>query len=356
MLIKKSALPLLHLILIGWMPSPLKKLFYRMRGYSIGRGVGLGLGCVVVGRDVEIGDEAQLGLLTIIRGRSVRIGPRVKIGMMSVLDCPVITVGEGTRINNQVVVGGMMTPQSAFEIGRNCILMEWSFVNTTHPVKIGDDVGIGGHCLFFTHGMWPNTYEGFPAKFAPITIEDQAWLAWRVSVLPGVTVGRRAIVSSDACVVKDIPAGSLAAGVPARILQDSERYVGAHALEDNERRLKTSLEDFIGWLKFHDIEAQWHDGNTVTASAKGKRYALRIQAAPLSGPARQARDPRDLTLVALSPLSPEARETLAREGVAWLDIASKERSAHSNHLADEAEVFLQRDGVRFLKYTRWHPA
>ena len=353
MLVKRSKLPLGSLIAFGWMPGSLKVLVYRLLGYRIGRGVSLGLGSVIVGKDVEIGPESSIGLLTIIRGRKVTIGPRVRIGMATIIDCPVVEVGEGTRINNQVVVGGMETPQSAFRIGRNCILMEWSFVNTTLPVTIGDDVGIGGHCLFFTHGMWPNTFEGFPSKFAPITIDDQAWLAWRVSVLPGVTIGRRSIVSSDACVVRDVPSGALAAGVPAKVLQQDESFVSAHGPEENSRRLRGLLDDFSQWLFFHGIKSEWRDDATLEVEKRsGGVCAVVVGVTPdlLVRPVR-AQD----CFVSLVAMPDAVRKKLDDVSAPWLDVQAKTRSIQTSDLADEVEEFLHRGGLRLLKYTAWSP-
>lgn len=355
MLVKKASLPIGHILLVGWLPSALKKFIYRRMGYDIGANVHLSFGSVVIGRRVRIGDEAQLGMLSIIQGRTLCIGPRVRIGMLTIIDCPIVEIGEGTRINNQVVVGGMLTPDSAFRMGRNCILMEWSFVNTTQPVTIGDDVGIGGHCLFFTHGMWPNTFEGFPSKYAPIRIEDQAWLAWRVAVLPGVTIGRRSIISSDACVVKDIPQGALAAGVPAKVLQEREAFLADDSLSVNKERLLKLLGEFGRWLEFHDMSSQWigersmrigHPGVDSGSSILWLRYE---ESDPLSDFDAGEKD----CLVSLPLLTPEARAQIESAGLAWIDVQSKERSRRTNPLIEEMEEYLHRGGLRLLKYSSW---
>ena len=60
-------------------------------------------------------------------------------------------------------------------------------------------------------------------KAAPITIEDDAWLATRAVVLKGVTVGRGAVVAAGAVVTKDVPPYTVAAGVPARVIRHIER-------------------------------------------------------------------------------------------------------------------------------------
>jgi acetyltransferase-like isoleucine patch superfamily enzyme len=54
---------------------------------------------------------------------------------------------------------------------------------------------------------------------APVTIGARAWLGMRVLVLPGIEIGEDAIIASGAVVTKSIPARSIAAGVPARVLR-----------------------------------------------------------------------------------------------------------------------------------------
>jgi acetyltransferase-like isoleucine patch superfamily enzyme len=55
---------------------------------------------------------------------------------------------------------------------------------------------------------------------APITIEDGVWIASRVTLLPGVTVGTGAVVAAGAVVRRDVPPHTLVGGVPSRVLRD----------------------------------------------------------------------------------------------------------------------------------------
>lgn len=349
MLAARDRLPIASLILTGWMPSALKKAYYRLKGYKIGSGVKLGIGCVVLGENVSIGRDAEIGFLCIIRGRDISIGERVRFGYLTVLDTFKIAVGEGTRIGSQVTVGGMQSPESKFEMGRNGILMEWSFINTTMPVEIGDDVGIGGHCLFFTHGLWPNTFEGYPASFGPIKIEDRVWLAWRVSVLPGVTIGNGSIISSDACVTKSIPPLALAAGVPAKVLKENGEFLKAHGHSENVTRLQNSLSGLDAWLEFHDFSIERGEGfDRRYIGPSGKAYTLTV-----GDELPDVEMIRADVLLSLRPLGEKMRQEAEHRNVAWLDIASKQRSVITNDLADEVEEYLRRAGLRFLKFSSW---
>lgn len=60
--------------------------------------------------------------------------------------------------------------------------------------------------------------HGQGLRNAPITIEDDVWLAGRVNITAGVTIGRGSIIGAGAVVTKDVPADSIAVGVPARVV------------------------------------------------------------------------------------------------------------------------------------------
>ena len=61
---------------------------------------------------------------------------------------------------------------------------------------------------------------GAPLRFAPVVVEDDADLGVGAIVLPGVTIGRGAIIGAGAVVASDVPAYTVAAGVPARVQRE----------------------------------------------------------------------------------------------------------------------------------------
>src|SRR3989454_10847833 len=100
-----------------------------------------------------------------------------------------IEIGEDARIREQVSVGGPQLPESRFVLGSRTIILQLAFINPTKPVIIGDDTGIGGHCLIFTHGVWLSAFDGYPVSYEPVTLGNSVWLPWRGSVMPGTTIG-----------------------------------------------------------------------------------------------------------------------------------------------------------------------
>jgi maltose O-acetyltransferase len=89
------------------------------------------------------------------------------------------------------------------------------------PIRIGDDVQIGPNVQLLT-ATHPIEAEPRRAKLEaskPITIGDNVWLGGGVIVLPGVTIGENTVVGAGAVVTKDLPAGVLAVGNPARVVR-----------------------------------------------------------------------------------------------------------------------------------------
>lgn len=278
MLIKKNRIPVLHIITIGLLPSFLKKMVYRFKGYKIDSDVNLSIGCAVIGKDVEIGKKSSIGFFTIVRANKIKIGRYVKIGAMSVIDTELFSIDDDARINEQVYIGGMKTPESALIMGKRTIIMQASYINPTKPIIIGDDSGIGGHCLLFTHGSWNSVLEGYPVKFAPITIGKKVWLPWRVFVMPGVTIGDGVVVGADSLLNKDIPAHALVAGSPAKIIKEN---FPAPLSENNHKKITNDIfTEFIAYLNHHQFnvtETQTEDFTELVIQNKTKQAFVRLE-------------------------------------------------------------------------------
>jgi acetyltransferase-like isoleucine patch superfamily enzyme len=268
-LIKKTRIPVVHILIIGLLPSFLKKFVYRLKGYKIADGVKLSLGCVVIGKEVSIGKKTSIGFFTIIRARKIEIARYVKIGATSAIDTERIFIDDDARINEQVYIGGTKTPQSFLSMGKRTIIMQASYINPTMPITIGDDSGIGGHCLLFTHGSWNSALEGYPVKFAPIHIGKKVWLPWRVFVMPGVTIGDGVVVGADSMINKDVPANCLVAGSPAKIIK--ENFPDALPEDEKKKIILDIFAEFIQYLNHHEfITEQKTTGNGFELSIKNK--------------------------------------------------------------------------------------
>jgi len=93
------------------------------------------------------------------------------------------------------------------------------------PAVIGDDVMMGPNVTILTTSHRTddvarpmNTQGALPER--SVTIEDDVWIGMNVLILPGVRIGRGAIIGAGAVVPKDIPAYAVAVGNPARVVRN----------------------------------------------------------------------------------------------------------------------------------------
>jgi len=89
-------------------------------------------------------------------------------------------------------------------------------------ITIGDDVQIGPNVQLLTplHPLEAGARRAKWENAAPITIGDNAWLGGGVIVCPGVTIGANTVVGAGSVVTRDLPAGVLAVGNPARVVRE----------------------------------------------------------------------------------------------------------------------------------------
>jgi maltose O-acetyltransferase len=89
------------------------------------------------------------------------------------------------------------------------------------PIVIGDDVQIGPNVQLLTptHPVDPEPRRAKWEAAQPITIGDNVWLGGGVIVLAGVAIGENTVVGAGAVVTRDLPAGVVAVGNPARVLR-----------------------------------------------------------------------------------------------------------------------------------------
>ncbi len=92
-------------------------------------------------------------------------------------------------------------------------------------IRIGADTFIGPNCGFYTAIHPINAKERIDGveSAKPISIGKGVWLGGNVVVLPGVTIGDRAVIGAGSVVTKDIPSGVVAVGNPCRVIRAIEQ-------------------------------------------------------------------------------------------------------------------------------------
>jgi acetyltransferase-like isoleucine patch superfamily enzyme len=133
-------------------------------------------------------------------------------------------------------------PYRKFHLGRNSVVESFACINNAMgDVIIGDHTRIGLHNTIIgpvTIGNHVNLAQNITVtalnhnfsdsqkrideqgvSTTPVVIEDDVWIGANAVILPGVTIGTHSVVAAGAVVTKDVPAGSLVGGVPAKTIK-----------------------------------------------------------------------------------------------------------------------------------------
>jgi acetyltransferase-like isoleucine patch superfamily enzyme len=158
------------------------------------------------------------------RGLGVRIqgyawlrGVSIPKGWADITLEPQVALDDGVCL----VIGGPPRPDKLV-IGSRTYVNRYTIFDAHQQLHVGRHVMIGPHCYITDadHGTAPGaSVQSQPMRAAPVVIEDEAWLGAHVTVLPGVRIGRGAVVGAGSVVTRSIPAMAVAAGVPAKVIR-----------------------------------------------------------------------------------------------------------------------------------------
>ena len=172
------------------------------RAIHFGRGVTIERGAIIDGlsrRGIHFGDNVVIGPYSVIRASS---------------PC---SVGEGARIGNNSAVDA------------------YSFVGAAGMIEIGENVIMGQHVSFhaenhnFERTDIPIKLQG--TRRQGIVVEDDCWVGSNTTFLDGSHVGRGCVIAAGSVVRGEIPAYSIAAGAPARVLRSRQADAGGRSAE-----------------------------------------------------------------------------------------------------------------------------
>ena len=211
--------------------------------FKIGKNSKIIANNIDIHESVEIGDNVHIHCDTIKIGKFSKIGNDVKI------NCKSFEAGSWLFMWDRVEVGrgGCTGTNSNVKIGNHVGIFEDTIINPSESVEIGNDVGIGGEVMIWTHGAWLDVTQGFPSDFGPVKIGNNVWLPARSIVLPNVTIGDDTVIGIGSIINRDLPSGCFAAGSPCKVVREN-----CYPKElSNEELQKKVLEIINNWCKLH---------------------------------------------------------------------------------------------------------
>jgi acetyltransferase-like isoleucine patch superfamily enzyme len=173
----------------------------------IGRGVRVRNPHLVhVGTDVVVEDFAEIQGLS---REGIRLGDRVSIGSGAL-------IRPSSYYSRAVGVGLVMGDDSSLSPG--------CYIGCSGGVTIGEKTMLGPGVRVFAedHVMDDPTVDvkSQGVAWAPITIGSGCWIASGVTITSGVTIGDGAVIAAGAVVTRDVPAGAVFGGIPAREIKN----------------------------------------------------------------------------------------------------------------------------------------
>lgn len=154
-------------------------------------------------------------------GKSSYIFPKA----MSLKGLDRITIGKNVSIGEQVQLTAW--EQGTIRIGDGCIIREQCHITAINQITIGKNLLTGTNVLITdnSHGRFEREQLDIHPGERPIVskgavkIGDNVWLGNNVCIMPGVTIGNGAIIGANSVVTHDVPAYTLAAGIPAKTIK-----------------------------------------------------------------------------------------------------------------------------------------
>lgn len=168
---------------------------------------------------------SDLMLARIYLRRCSKVGRRPRLRQMPYIDnLGYLAIGNDFNFSSLFVQSHLVTGHAGrLEIGNDVSINFGAAISANEFLKIGNRVRIGPYAMIMDSDFHAAT-DRQKKPSAPIVIEDDVWLAGRVTVLKGSHIGQGSVITAGSVVSGNIPAGVIAGGVPARVLRTIHPY------------------------------------------------------------------------------------------------------------------------------------
>ena len=127
-----------------------------------------------------------------------------------------ITIGKHSNVLSNVEILNQSFSRTQIIIGNNSVINSYCLLDGREgKIIIGNNVDIARETNIFTLEHDPHS-DYHKTKSGDVIIEDYVWVSSRVTILPGVRIGRGAVIASNAVVTKDVEPMTIVAGIPAK--------------------------------------------------------------------------------------------------------------------------------------------
>ncbi|MBD2260787.1 acyltransferase [Pseudanabaena sp. FACHB-2040] len=166
-----------------------------------------------VSKGVRVPASAKLN----VGGLKLKSGCQLTVGEQSQVLASIIFDKENASISigHRSFVNGVLIAAQSIDVG-NDVLISWNVTVVDHD----------SHSIVFSQRSqdavdWLTSKKDWtPVKIAPVKICDKAWVGFNSIILKGITIGEGAVIGAGSVVTKDIPAWTVAAGNPARVIRE----------------------------------------------------------------------------------------------------------------------------------------
>ena len=117
-------------------------------------------------------------------------------------------------------------------MGEHCYLQPWNFGTEPYMISFGENVHIASGVTFVNHDItalmfrYMDKNPNYQERKGPISIGDNVFVGANSTILYDVNIGNNVIIGAGSLVNKDIPDGTVAAGVPCKVIGKFEDYKG----------------------------------------------------------------------------------------------------------------------------------
>ena len=183
----------------------------------------------------EVWRRVISGLLwkPIFISRCDKVGKRLELEQLPyITGTGIIELGDDVRISGKIGIhfSDRLARAPKLMVGNNVFIGHGSSMNLAAGITIGNDCMIAGGTAIRDNDGHPLSAEARKAgegiredEARPVTLGNNVWLGSRCQILKGASIGDNAVVAARSVVTKDVPANTIVAGAPAKVIKQIDK-------------------------------------------------------------------------------------------------------------------------------------